>query len=147
MTIALLIGRYLCENSQLRSEVYMFGHWFVIASQKSVSIYTETKKRNRLELLRKFENPIPEEASTIPFSKEICNYLESEHQSKNFYTLTIAAEPHFSGKIRAVMSPVLQKLVLNWIRKDLEKIPIERLPLHLPLDLPAPKIPDNPRRF
>ncbi len=125
----------------------MFGHWFVIASQKSVSIYTETKKRNRLELLRKFENPFPEEASAIPFAKEICSYLESEYQSKNFYSLTIAAEPHFCGKIREVIGPVIQKLVLSWIKKDLEKIPIDRLPLHLPLDLPAPKIPENPRRY
>lgn len=125
----------------------MFGHWFVIASQSTVSIYTETKKRNRLELLRQFENPVPEEATAIPFAKEICNYLESEHQSKSFNSLTIAAEPHFAGKIREVMSPQVQKLVLNWIKKDLEKIPLDRLALHLPLDLPKPKTPENPRRL
>lgn len=130
-----------------RNGVFMFGHWFVIASISTVSIYTETKKRNRLELLRKFENPVPEEATTIPFAKEICHYLESELQSKSYYSLTIAAEPRFAGKIKEVMSPQLQRLVVNWIKKDLEKIPLERLALHLPLDLPKPKNPENPRRL
>ena len=91
--------------------------------------------------------PSPEEATAIPFAKEICSYLESEHQSKSFFTLTIAAEPHFAGKIKEVMSPQVQKLVLNWIKKDLEKIPLERLALHLPLDLPKPKNLENPRRL
>lgn len=125
----------------------MFGHWFVIASQSSVNIYTETKKRQRLEHLRKFENPTPADPSHLPFAREICKYLESELQLKSFDSLTIAAGPQLAGAVKQVMDPQLQKRVINWIKKDLEKIPADRLALHLPLDLPKPKIPENPRRF
>lgn len=114
----------------------MFSHWFVITSQKTVKIFTETKKRNKLELLRTFENPIPEEATAIPFAKEISNYLEHEYRLKSFKSLTIAAEPHFLGKIKEVMKPEIQKLVVNWLKKDLLKIPLDKLAMHLPLDLP-----------
>ncbi len=112
----------------------MDAQWFVVASQKTITIFAETKKRKKLESIRTFENPIAEEASLIPFAKDLVHYLDREYQLKHFKTLTIAAEPHFLGKIREVMKPQLEKLVVHWIRKDLQKIPQIELPMHILLD-------------
>lgn len=116
----------------------MHAHWFVVASQKTVNIYTETQSRSKLQLLRTFDNPVPEEASALAFAKELANYLDKEYQYKNFQTLSIAAEPHFIGKIREVLKPQISKLVQHWIKKDLQKIPMYQLPVHLPLNLSRP---------
>lgn len=113
----------------------MHAHWFVIASQKTVNIYTETQSRSKLQLLRTFDNPVPEEASAIAFAKTLTNYLDKEYQNKSFQSLTIAAEPHFMGKIREVLKPQISKLVQHWIKKDLQKVPMYQLPVHLPLSL------------
>ena len=113
----------------------MHAHWFVIASQKTVNIYTETQSRSKLQLLRTFDNPVPEEASALSFAKKLANYLNKEYQAKNFQSLSIAAEPHFIGKIREVLKPQISKLVQHWIKKDLQKIPMYQLPVHLPLSL------------
>lgn len=111
----------------------MYAHWFVVASQKTINIFTEVHDRNKLKLLRTFDNPVPEEASTIPFAKEMVEFLEKEFQLKSFESLTVAAEPHFLGKIKEVMPKQIESLVRNWIRKDLFKIPLHKLPSHLPL--------------
>lgn len=113
----------------------MHAHWFVIASQKTVNIYIETQSRSKLQLLRTFDNPVPEEASALSFAKELANYLDKEYQAKNFQSLSIAAEPHFMGKIRESLNPRISELVLHWIKKDLQKVPMYQLPVHLPLGL------------
>ena len=112
----------------------MDAQWFVIANKKKINIYVETKKRNKLELLQTFENPIAEEASAIPFAKQVVSFLDKAHTLKRFKTLTVAAEPHFLGKFREVMKPQLESLVKNWLKKDLLKIPKAELPSHLPLN-------------
>lgn len=111
----------------------MHAHWFVIASEKTINIFTEVNDRNILKLIKNFENPIPEEASSVPFAKTLIYFLTNEHRLKNFNSLTIAAEPHFLGKIKGQLKPPLNETVKNWIRKDLIKIPLKHLPDHLPL--------------
>lgn len=128
----------------------MYGHWYVVASQKQVNIFTQIKDeakaknkyqykyknkyyRNNLQLIKKFDNPIPEEASSVPFAKEVVNYLDKQQQTKNFTSLTVIAEPHFLGKIKAQMKPQLISAVADWIKKDLLKIPLGQLAEHLPL--------------
>lgn len=116
----------------------MYGHWFVVASEKTVNIFTEVRERNKLRLIRTFENRYPEEASSIPFAKQLVNFLNIQHQLKNYDYLTIAAEPRFLGKIREKMKPQTEKLVKNWIQRDLLKVPIKELVEHLPLLHPEP---------
>lgn len=111
----------------------MNGHWFVVANEKTINIYTEVKNRNRLKLIRTFENRYPEEATSLSFAKELAYYLDIQNQLKNYDSLTISAEPHFLGKIREKMKPSVTKLVHNWIHKDLLKIPLKELESYLPL--------------
>lgn len=111
----------------------MYAHWFVIANEKTINIYTEVNERNKLKLIQNFENPIAEEASSIGFAKQLIRFLNKEHQIKNFSSLTIAAEPRFLGKIRTQIKSPIKNTVKNWIQKDLIKIPLKQLVDHLPL--------------
>ena len=111
----------------------MYGHWFVVASEKKINIFTEVQERNQLKLIRTFENRYPDETTILPFAKDLVNFLDVQHQLKNYDHLTIAAEPHFMGKIRGKMKPRLESLVKNWIQKDLLKMPLKELQNHLPL--------------
>lgn len=123
----------------------MYGHWYVVANQKQVNVFTQIKDEdesnnqlknkygNKLQLIKKFDNPIPEEASSVPFAKEVINYLDKQQQIKSFTSLAVIAEPRFLGKIKAQMKPQLISVVTNWIKKDLHKIPLGHLADHLPL--------------
>ncbi len=140
----------------------MLGHWFIVASQKTVTIFTEVSERNRLQQIKVFENPLgrersralikkeaghgtksigrtgsvyytevkrhdPHEDAAIQFAKEIAHFLKSEYTKKKFNSLTVVAEPRFLGKIRSAMEPVVQATVIDWIKKDLQKIPQKKL--------------------
>ncbi len=169
----------------------MFGHWYVVASQKTATIFTENSEiadskatisktkipkrgdlikrgnfnRSGFKTLKVFDNPLgrernralirkqagrgmksvgrgtvhysetkrhdPHEEASIQFAKEITQYLKKENQRKKFKSLTIAAEPHFLGKIRSSMDEELQSLVTEWINKDFQKIPPSQLPKRL----------------
>lgn len=116
----------------------MFGRWFVVANQKNVKVLTErSDSKGRFKELKKFDNPFgrarnheefikkqdPREQAAVEFAKNITLYLESARQKNKFETLTVVAEPYFLGKIRTAMKPQLKKLVIIWIKKDLQKYP------------------------
>lgn len=69
----------------------------------------------------------PHEEAEIQFAKEIAQFLESERLKNSFSSLTVVAEPHFLGKIKAEMNDKLQESVTDWIKKDLQKTPQHEL--------------------
>jgi protein required for attachment to host cells len=73
--------------------------------------YSETKRHD------------PHEQAEIQFAKEIVQFLESEQLKNTFESLTVVAEPHFLGKLKAEMNDKLEQSVTNWIKKDLQKTP------------------------
>ena len=141
----------------------MYGHWYVVANQKLVRIFTEDFDRRSLRFVKSLVNPLgqekrsdlvkklaghavksagacgqmhytlakrhdPHEQAVIQFAKTIGDFLEKEKQQNAFESLTIVAEPHFLGKIRAALTPRQKKLVTDWLGKDLQKIPEMKLP-------------------
>lgn len=164
----------------------MDGHWFLVANQKTATIFTEvsksagnakakapqTMKRRRLQQIQQLENPLgrernramrrgppgmavrsagrsaqvhyglgtgqdPHEVAATDFARKISKHLEKEQNQHKFESLTIAAEPHFLGKIRSVMSEKLKNHVTQWLNKDLQKTPTTKL-IHFLLPAPAP---------
>lgn len=80
----------------------------------------------------------PHEEAMIQFARELAKFLESERLKKNFESLTVAAEPHLLGKIKAEMSAALKESVSTWIKKDLQKTPQKDLVgFLLPKDRPT----------
>lgn len=77
--------------------------------------YSETRRKD------------PVEMASIQFAKTVVKYLAEEKRQKNFESLTIVAEPHFLGKLRAEMGVRLEKSVTEWIKKDLQKTPQKEL--------------------
>lgn len=69
----------------------------------------------------------PHEEAVIQFAKKIAQFLKKEKLNKNFDSLSIIAEPHLLGKMRAEMSADLKSSVTKWIKKDLQKTPINKL--------------------
>jgi protein required for attachment to host cells len=69
----------------------------------------------------------PHEQAAIQFARELVRYLEIERQHKKFKSLTIVAEPHFLGKIKAEMGAKLTQTIESWIQKDLLKTPQNEL--------------------
>lgn len=65
----------------------------------------------------------PHEQALIQFARELAQFLKSEKFKRNFESLTVVAEPHFLGKIKAEMRADLRKSVTKWIKKDLQKTP------------------------
>lgn len=65
----------------------------------------------------------PLENSLKQFARSIVHFLEGERQQHRFATLTVVAEPHFLGKLKAEMRPLLRKCVFAWIKKDLQNTP------------------------
>ena len=84
------------------------GHW------GSVS-YSQRKRRD------------PHEEAVAQFAREAVQFLEKELLKKNFQSLTLVAEPHLLGIIRAEMSASLKKTVTDWMKKDLQKTPKNKL--------------------
>lgn len=157
----------------------MLGHWFLIASQKTAQIFTETPQDGTLKQVKLFDNPLgrernralirkqagagvkslgrvgavhyletkrqdPHEQSAIQFARQIGQFLNEERLCKNFETLTVVAEPSFLGKLRAEMKPRTETSVVDWIKKDLQKIPINKLPGILKLKQRKRQVPLNP---
>jgi len=81
----------------------------------------------------------PHEESEIQFAKEIVHFLEIEKGKNSFSSLTVVAEPHFLGKVKAEMNNKLQSIVSDWIKKDLQKTPQREL-----ADFLLPKIKSSP---
>ncbi len=48
----------------------MHGHWFLVASQKEVRIFTEVKERNCIKQIAKLENPLGRERNRALVKKE-----------------------------------------------------------------------------
>ncbi|MBS1972611.1 MAG: host attachment protein [Bdellovibrionales bacterium] len=65
----------------------------------------------------------PHEEAEIQFAKEIAQFLETERLKNSFSSMTLVAEPHFLGKVKAEMGNKLQESVTDWIKKDLQKTP------------------------
>lgn len=131
-------------------------HWFVVANQKTLKIF-KCDDQYHMHLLHRIEGSqshgrgkSPQhlenkkhqagEENAIHFAREIARFLEAEKQAQHFATLTIAAEPRFLGKIKALLTPNVKSCVHSWSHKDLEKIPDRELAEHL--------IPEtNPSRY
>ena len=77
----------------------------------------------------KHNDPLDEVA--LQFAKEIVDYLRKQQIKNSFATLTIVAEPHFLGKIRVSMHPLLKASVSRWVKKDLMNTPKNKLPTFL----------------
>ncbi len=136
----------------------MLGHWYLVASQKSVKIFTELPHRKTLKILKIFDNPLarernralvrkqagrgmksagrlgvlhytetkrhePHEMAASQFAREIAEAIKEERRLKKFEHLTVVAEPRFLGKLRSAMGPELNELVVEWVKKDLQKTP------------------------
>ena len=141
----------------------MYGHWYIVASQQTARIYTETTDHTKLRVLKEFDNPLlrvskdrlvrhddvghqirgtgslgsvryggervdPHDEAATDFAKEISQYLLKELDKKNFVSLTVVAESGFLGKLRAAMKPRVDGHVIEWMRKDLVKVPDILLP-------------------
>lgn len=77
--------------------------------------YAETKRQN------------PHEQAANQFARNVVGYLQKERQNKKFSDLTIIAEPHFLGKLRAAMDAPTERKVVQWIKKDLREVTPSRL--------------------
>jgi protein required for attachment to host cells len=76
----------------------------------------------------------PHEQEAIQFAGTIGRYLKSYLDEKKFKTLTVVAEPHFLGKIKAAMSPRVVESVITWVEKDLLNISYRDLAQSLNID-------------
>ncbi len=77
--------------------------------------YSETKRHD------------PHEEAAKEFANQISNFLDLERQKSKFKFLSLAAEPKFLGKLKAAMGKRLEESVVEWINKDLEKAPQEKI--------------------
>ncbi len=144
----------------------MFGHWYVVASQKTVKIFTETSDRKKIKQVREFDNPLgrernkalvkkragkgiksigrtgtvyfsqktrkePHQVAALQFAKKIAVALNEDYRLKNFETLSVVAEPHFLGLLRASLDPKISHTVKEWKKKDLLKTPKIKLVQYL----------------
>lgn len=139
----------------------MSGHWFVVASQNTVKIFTKISANKKLEQLQELNNTLgrernrvlirkqaghgvksvgrgsvhysekkrldPHEKVAFQFAKEVTGLLAKEYQKKNFRSLTVFAEPHFLGKLKAHLKRDIPTSAINWIKKDLLKTPKKEL--------------------
>ena len=48
----------------------MLAHWFIVASQKTVTIFTEVSDRNRLQQIKVFDNPLGRERNRNLIKKQ-----------------------------------------------------------------------------
>lgn len=69
----------------------------------------------------------PHEEAVIQFTKEVVQFLNKEMLKRSFNSLSIIAEPHLLGKLKAEMKKNLKVAVTQWIGKDLQKTPKLRL--------------------
>jgi protein required for attachment to host cells len=116
-------------------------HWFVLASEKEVRIFIRNSEKTHLQLLKTITNPVTVEKrrslihqaarhstqASLQIAKEIVHFLKSEKRQKHFDALTIVAEAHLLGKIRAEMEPSLKHSVVRWLNKDLQNFPEQDL--------------------
>ncbi len=158
----------------------MLGHWFVVASQKTVKVFTETPQGGNLKLLKLLDNPLgrekksalirkqagsgiksngrlgavhyseskrhdPHDQAALQFAREVVQFLDGERLHRNFETLTVVAEPHFLGKLKAKMKSKTEASVIDWIKKDLQKIPVNKLPEILKLKQKKRQNPKPPK--
>ena len=94
---------------------------------RSAVRYTEGKRHD------------PVEMASLQFARSICDYLRGEKMKNSFLSLTMIAEPHFMGKLRAQMPSALQEHVVDWVNKDLLKTPQDKLSQMLLHQEPATK--------
>lgn len=55
----------------------MFAHWYVVANQKKIRVFTEVPERNRLKLLKSLINPLGEEKRKSLVKKEAGHGIKS----------------------------------------------------------------------
>lgn len=128
-------------------------HWFALCNQRMVKIF-KADEAHHLQMIHSFEynssygkakSPIhmenkkhhAREENALHFAREISQFLQKEKQAGHFQTLTVAAEPRFLGKIKAVLPCDVKACVINWEHKDLEKTPNKDLAGHLIPELTA----------
>jgi protein required for attachment to host cells len=69
----------------------------------------------------------PRDQALTQFARYVSGFLESELRRHRFESLTIAAEPHFLGILRAEMATSVNGHVISWLKKDLQKTPARKL--------------------
>ncbi|MEK6555937.1 MAG: host attachment protein [Bdellovibrionota bacterium] len=69
----------------------------------------------------------PHEIVANDFAKRIMRSLGLSIRKGNYNTLTIVAEPHFLGKLRAGIPRALINTDIKWLKKDLNKLPDQEL--------------------
>lgn len=69
----------------------------------------------------------PHEDATKEFSKVIAKFISKHQLSGDYDELTIAAEPHMLGLLKAETNSVGGNEKFKWIAKDLEKFPTSKL--------------------
>lgn len=82
----------------------------------------------------------PQEDAIVQFSRQITQFLRSEKLKNSFQSMTLVAEPHLLGLIKAKMNSALKNSTTHWIKKDLQKKPQNELARFLlaPKSLPSP---------
>lgn len=91
------------------------GHGVKSLGRLGAAHYSEPKRHD------------PHEEAMNQFAKEIVQFLERGKFKKSFNSLSIIAEPHLLGKIRSEMKTDLKESVVQWIKKDWQKTPMNKL--------------------
>lgn len=84
-------------------------------SRNSTARYAETKRHD------------PKEQVQIQFARSISEFMDKLTDRVKFDSITVVAEPHFLGKLRAEFSESLNKVITEWIAKDLQKASTAKL--------------------
>jgi protein required for attachment to host cells len=131
--------------------------WVAITSQAKMKIFKQTPGTGELHHLTTIENPMvdssdtdisrhtpgvsmeggrhhvmsggdsPHDIETAAFIRAIAVHLDHERRQHNVSHLIIAAEPRLLGHLKAQLSTETLQIVSQWIDKDLEKEPTEKL--------------------
>lgn len=70
---------------------------------------------------------VPHDEVALTFAKQVAEFLVQHKLGKDFLGVTIAAEPHMKGLLKKGLEKSKVKMAIQWLEKDLEKMPTERL--------------------
>jgi protein required for attachment to host cells len=90
------------------------GHWFVVASQKTVRIFTEVSERNRLKQLQEFDNPLGRERNRALVRKQAGLGVKSAGQGSVHYSEKKRHDPHEEAAVQ------FAKKVCNFLESEFQ---------------------------
>jgi protein required for attachment to host cells len=73
----------------------------------------------------------PKQLASEDFARKIVQFLRNEHAHGHVQELVVIAEPSFLGMIKKTMDEQTQKIVSDWLIKDLEKSSTSNLMVQL----------------